>query len=340
MEIDNSILISVIVPIYNAEKFLPRCIESILDQTFKNFELLLINDGSKDSSLDICKKYLEKFPDKIRVFNNKNMGCSITRNFGIEKSQGKYLLFIDSDDWIEKDMLENMYEKVVSENSDVVITGFLREDNVLNTVFKRVPKYKNEPYFWLDTETLIEYACNKLHRKSLIINNNINFPTNIRLSEDLVFNIKVLLEAKKISILEKCLYHYIIHGDNAVLNIEKRKDIFLALDTIYKYLLNRKKNTNAIVFNKFKELSKIHVKAAFQKLMYLENKEEFKKTFYSFIKNTKEMEFLDIFIKFKIYKRAFIIYIIFYLNLKKIIEWREKVLIQLRNKRNQKQERV
>ncbi|WP_264080434.1 glycosyltransferase family 2 protein [Fusobacterium pseudoperiodonticum] len=74
MEIDNNIFISVIVPIYNAENFLPRCIESVLDQTFKNFELLLINDGSKDSSLDICNKYLEKFPDKIKVFNNKNIG--------------------------------------------------------------------------------------------------------------------------------------------------------------------------------------------------------------------------------------------------------------------------
>lgn len=334
MEIDNNIFISVIVPIYNAKNFLPRCIESVLNQTFKNFELLLINDGSKDSSLDICNKYLEKFPDKIKVFNNKNMGCSITRNFGIEKSQGKYLLFIDSDDWIEKDMLEEMYQKALIEDSDVVISGVIREDLVSNTTLIQNPTFKESSYFWLTENNLIPYIWNKLYKKSLILDNSILFPINIRLSEDMVFNIKTLLEAKKITVLSKAFYHYIIHGDNTVLNIEKRKDIFLALETIYKYLLEKKLDNDIELFNKLRELSEIHIKSAFLKLLYSKDRKEFKKYFSMFLKDTKKIKFLNFVSRFKIYKRAFSVYLIYLFNLKKIIQYREKILTHFNNKKN------
>ncbi|EHO77595.1 hypothetical protein HMPREF9942_01323 [Fusobacterium animalis F0419] len=331
---NNTILISVVVPIYNAERFLSICIESILNQTFKNFELLLINDGSKDSSLDICNKYLEKFPDKIKIFNNKNMGCSATRNFGIEKSQGKYLLFIDSDDWIEKDMLEKMYQKILVDNSDVVISGVIREDVVSNTALIQNPAFEKNPYFWLTENNLIPYIWNKLYRKSLILNNNILFPINIRLSEDMVFNIKTLLQAKKITVLPKAFYHYIIHGDNTVLNIEKRKDIFLALDSIYEYLLEKKLDNDVELFNKLKELSEIHIKSAFLKLLYSKDRKEFKKYFSIFLKNTKKIKFLNFISRFKVYKRAFFVYLIYQFNLKKIIQYREKILTYFNNKKN------
>lgn len=331
---NNTILISVVVPIYNAERFLSTCIESILNQTFKNFELLLINDGSKDSSLDICNKYLEKFPDKIKIFNNKNMGCSATRNFGIEKSQGKYLLFIDSDDWIEKDMLEKMYQKILVDNSDVVISGVIREDVVSNTALIQNPAFEKNSYFWLTENNLIPYIWNKLYRKSLILNNNILFPINIRLSEDMVFNIKTLLQAKKITVLPKAFYHYIIHGDNTVLNIEKRKDIFLALDSIYEYLLEKKLDNDVELFNKLRELSEIHIKSAFLKLLYSKDRKEFKKYFSIFLKNTKKIKFLNFISRFKVYKRAFFVYLIYQFNLKKIIQYREKILTYFNNKKN------
>ena len=334
MEIDDNIFISVIVPIYNGEKFLPKCIESILNQTFKNFELLLINDGSKDSSLDICNKYLEKFPDKIKIFNNKNMGCSATRNFGIENSQGNYLLFIDSDDWIEKDMLEKMYQKALLEDSDVVISGVIREDMVSSTTLIQNPTFEESAYFWLTENNLIPYIWNKLYKKSLIFNNNILFPVNIRLSEDMVFNIKTLLEAKKITVLSKAFYHYIIHGNNTVLNIENRRDIFLALETIYEYLLEKKLDNDIELFNRLRELSEIHIKSAFLKLLYSKDRKEFKKCFSMFLKDTKKIKFLNFVSRFKVYKRAFSVYLIYQCNLKKIIQYREKVLSYFNNKKN------
>ena len=104
-----NIKISVIVPIYNTEKFLRKCIESILNQTLKEIEIILINDGSTDNSHLICLEYTEKYPEKIRYVNNKNIGCSTTRNLGIELAQGEYIAFVDSDDYIENTMYEEMF---------------------------------------------------------------------------------------------------------------------------------------------------------------------------------------------------------------------------------------
>ena len=329
---NNDIFISIIVPVYNAERFLSKCIESILNQTFKDFELLLINDGSKDKSLDICNEYFEKFPDKIKIFNNKNMGCSATRNFGIEHSQGNYLLFIDSDDWIEKDMLEKMYQKILQEDSDVVITGIFREDNILNVVSKQVPKYNNNLYFWFNTEALVEFACNKLHKKSIIIENDLIFPINSHAGEDMVFNICSLINSKKVSVVPNELYHYIIHGDNSIYNLEKRVGIFISLNTIYNYL--KKKNFIEVeeVLKNFKTLSEIHLKTSFRKLLYAKNGKQFNQYMKIFLRNTSKIEYLNFKDKLKIYNRAFMVYIIYYLKLKKIIEWREKILIKSNNK--------
>ena len=120
--------ITVIVPIYNVEKYLKRCIESILNQTFKDFELLLLNDGSTDSSGKICDIYASK-DNRIVVRHKKNQGVSTTRNLGIDIAKGEYITFIDSDDWIEKDYLEKMYSKIKEMNVPLLITGYIEERN-------------------------------------------------------------------------------------------------------------------------------------------------------------------------------------------------------------------
>ena len=104
-------MISVIIPIYNMEKYLDRCINSITEQSYKNIEILLINDGSTDNSLKICKKF-QKEDERIKFFSMNHQGVSIARNLGIEKAKGKYIMFIDSDDWIEKDTIKNLYENI------------------------------------------------------------------------------------------------------------------------------------------------------------------------------------------------------------------------------------
>ena len=116
-------LISVIVPVYNTEKYLPRCIDSILAQTFTDFELLLIDDGSTDKSGTICDEYAKK-DKRIRVFHKENGGVSTARQLGIDKAIGIYSIHTDGDDWIEKDMLKDMYDKIIEKNADILIADF------------------------------------------------------------------------------------------------------------------------------------------------------------------------------------------------------------------------
>lgn len=129
--------LSVVIPVYNAQFYLENCIESILNQNFEDFELLLINDGSTDSTLDICQEY-ERKDKRIRVFNKTNSGVSDTRNYAINKIKGEYVLFIDSDDWIENNTFGSLFEVVDSNNPDLIIFGISidveSEKNNINSI--------------------------------------------------------------------------------------------------------------------------------------------------------------------------------------------------------------
>ena len=120
-------LISIVVPIYNVEKYLRQCLDSILDQTYEHFECLLINDGSPDNSADICKEYVDK-DARFHYFEKENGGLASARNFGIKYSKGKYITFIDSDDWVESDYLEVLYSKIKEYNTDFVISSYKKFD--------------------------------------------------------------------------------------------------------------------------------------------------------------------------------------------------------------------
>ena len=120
------VTISVIIPVYNSELFLDRCLSSVLSQTFVDFEVLLINDGSTDSSVTICERY-EKEDSRIRFFNRSNHGVSATRQFGIDHCRGKYCIQIDSDDWIDKDCFEKLISKAKSTQADIVYMGLVKE---------------------------------------------------------------------------------------------------------------------------------------------------------------------------------------------------------------------
>ena len=119
----NNIAISVIVPVYNVEKWLDRCINSILLQSFKNFELLLVNDGSTDNSIEICNNYL-KSDERISVFNKKNGGLSDARNYGLSYAKGKYIVFVDSDDYIQENYLFELYHGIHDNDAEVAVCGY------------------------------------------------------------------------------------------------------------------------------------------------------------------------------------------------------------------------
>ena len=131
--------ISIIVPIYNAEKYLNKCIDSIINQSKKELEIILINDGSTDNSENIIKKYDDK---RIKYFKNKNQGIGKTRNFGIKKATGKYIMFLDSDDYLDKDACKYLFNKIEKENLDIVVCDFYKDiDGKIEKV--QVPSFKN-----------------------------------------------------------------------------------------------------------------------------------------------------------------------------------------------------
>lgn len=213
------------MPIYNAEKYLKRCIDSILDQTYPFFELLLIDDGSTDNSFQICR--IEEMKDtRIRIFSRKNIGQGLQRNFGIQNSKGKYVTFIDSDDYVDKDYLKNLVNGSLKGKVELVIGGYkkvnanliLYEENYPRgsmpvsvgdlklRMIGRVP----------DREDAIKNTVwNALYEREILIQNHILFPSERRVfSEDTVFNLDVLDNIKKFNIIESAAYNYQLNFDS------------------------------------------------------------------------------------------------------------------------------
>ena len=225
--------ISIIVPIYNAEKYLNKCLDSLINQTKKELEFVLINDGSTDKTDSIIKNYNDK---RIKYFKNKNQGIGKTRNFGISKSSGKYIMFLDSDDYLKKEACEILYKKAITTNSDLVICDFYKiydsgkvEDINLpsfkETTLKKRPTIINE----------VNLApWNKIYKRELITKNNLKFVENLKY-EDAPFVIDAFVNAKKIAKVDEKLNYYVIHGNSETTVRDKRCfDILKIIDLIRK----------------------------------------------------------------------------------------------------------
>lgn len=204
--------ISVIVPVYNCSKYLQGTIESILSQSYINFELLLIDDGSKDASLDICYEYA-RLDSRIKVFHKDNGGVSSARNLGLRNAVGEYIVFVDSDDFIAIDMLECLYNDIVSNKCDVAICGYkhmnieeynefqgIRENNSVATIILK----PLEAYYESQDVSCI---CNKLYDTNII--KGLFFNEDINYGEDLLYTALVMSKAKRISIRKDIKYFYI-----------------------------------------------------------------------------------------------------------------------------------
>ena len=231
--------ISIIVPIYNAEKFINKCVDSLLNQTKKEIELILINDGSTDNTHNILKKYNDK---RIKYFKNKNQGIGKTRNFGIEKATGKYIMFVDSDDYLKENACEELYDKAEETKADLVICDFYKvyddghQEKIKLPSFKD-GKLKDMPNILLDINLS---PWNKLYKTKLIKDNNIKFVEGIKY-EDAPFVSTALDCAKKITKLDSYLNYYVIHGNSETTVRDKRIfDILKIVDMIRKYFKNKK----------------------------------------------------------------------------------------------------
>lgn len=218
--------VSVIVPVYNTEKYLRRCLDSLVNQTIEDIEIIVINDCSPDNSKEILKEYEKKHKDKIKVFHNKtNKGIGYNRNYGIKKATGEYIGFVDSDDWVNETMYDKLYKKAKEDNLDLVLCNFhkmLEKENDLEEIASSEISYfkntnlKQTPNLLLDVELA---PWNKLYKKELI--KEITFPENLKY-EDTIFVLKAMARSKKIGMVDEKLNYYLVRSKSETTVMNKK----------------------------------------------------------------------------------------------------------------------
>lgn len=238
--------VSVIVPVYNVEKYIDRCLDSLVNQTLEDIEIIVVNDGTRDNSQKIIDEYVKKYPKKVFSFIKENGGLSSARNYGIEKAKGEYIGFVDSDDYVEYDMYEQLYNKAQKTNADVVCSQITyrynryaekRKFNHLEYFGKSVSK---EPRVLIEAKS---YAWNKIYKRDLWKNHE--FPNQYYEDSAVIYN--VLYEANKIECVNIPLYNYIKEREGAITTEVSNKifDMFKSCDSILNYY-KEKEDYNSI----------------------------------------------------------------------------------------------
>ena len=226
--------ISIIVPVYKAEKYLNRCVDSILAQTFTDFELLLIDDGSPDKSGEICDEYASK-DSRVRVIHKENGGVSSARQRGLDESIGEYTIHADPDDWVEPELLAEMYQKAKDENADMVICDFIYEYRTGSIIYKQHIDNCDAKSILkqMFSQQLPSMCWNKLVRRKCYIDYDIQFPHNITLWEDLYVVCSLLTHPIKCAYLPKALYHYdFVINNNSIVRIPTKKGLYSQIDFV------------------------------------------------------------------------------------------------------------
>ena len=257
--------ISIIIPIYNVEQYLRECLDSILAQTFHNFEIICVNDGSTDASVEILDEYLKK-DGRIKIFHQKNSGAGMARNFGLRKAEGKYILFLDSDDYFEPDLLQELYLRAQKLDADLVVCSSRKVDengNIIEVQNPNMPinlsltpmeKPFNRRDFLYDIFNLLTpVPWNKLIKRSLLKEYNIEFPS-LRIYEDICFSHCLVVCANRIVVFNKELINYRFNRIGSHAEKRSKHTIDMVKSCLYlKDFLLRK--------NLFKELKVAYKKA-------------------------------------------------------------------------------
>ncbi len=234
--------VTIIIPVYNSEKYIGRCIESILNQTFQDFEIQIINDGSKDKSQQIINSYKKKYPNKIIAIEQKNKGVATTRNEAIKRANGDYIAFIDNDDFIDEKYLETLIGSLDdSDNYDVVISGYRRT----NSKDKVIKKMKLKDTEWSKFMILAPWA--KIYKKSYLIDNEIEF-LSINIGEDIFFNLQAMLISNKIKILDYVGYNWFFN-DESVSNSKQKNIMNLQISNLLNSCYNILEEKNILKNN-------------------------------------------------------------------------------------------
>ena len=216
-------LVSIIVPIYNVEKYLRRCVDSIINQTYKNIEIILIDDGSPDNCNIICDEYT-KIDKRIKVVHKKNGGLASARNAGLDIAKGEYICFVDSDDWIEKNMIESLYKEIKRSNMDIVRGNTYERNNhpkkewIVNNVavLDNVLNGNISAYVWLF-----------IIRKNIL--DEVRFDETLVIFEDTYFLLNLLMHTDKIAFLDEKLYHYEMNNEGLTLSSKNARNKIIGL---------------------------------------------------------------------------------------------------------------
>lgn len=224
--------VSVIVPVYGVEKYIDKCLNCLVNQTLEDIEVIVVNDGTKDNSQKIIDKYVKKYPNKVKSFIKKNGGQGSARNYGLKKATGEYIGYVDSDDYVEFDMYEKLYNKAKENNLDIVICGNynVSEDYKSKKIDLEFIKYNDNK---LNALLGKKAVWNKIYKKNIV--ENLEFRSKVWY-EDFDFSIKAICNAKKIDYINEPLYDYLIREGSTMnnSNIERNLEIIDAFNEIIK----------------------------------------------------------------------------------------------------------
>lgn len=207
--------VSVIIPVYNSEKYLKKCVDSILNQTYKNIEVILIDDGSTDNSYDIIKNMENENPNIIKGFTQKNQGVANTRNNGIKYATGDFVMFADNDDYLDKECVDTYLKAILKEDADIVIGGYRRVDLDGKTIMER--KLDNSD--WAKYAQICPWA--KIYRKDFLVNNNIQFLSH-PIGEDMYMNFIAFYYSKKTVTIEYVGYNWLYNTESISSTVHKK----------------------------------------------------------------------------------------------------------------------
>jgi len=231
-------LISIVVPVYNADTFLSKCIDSLIHQTYQNIEIILVDDGSVDQSGSICDDY-SKQDHRIIVIHQPNGGVSVARQKGLDAAKGEYVTHVDPDDWVERNAIEVMYERIKKENADILFCDFYEDNKKDSKFIKQYPTSNDNNTLItqiLHYDLFFPLLWNSLIRHLFILNNHISFtPSDIHIGEDTLFICKLLKKSPKVSFCPQAFYHYNNNNASSITKQIRRDHLLsrcLMIDTL------------------------------------------------------------------------------------------------------------
>ena len=252
----NECKLSIIVPVYGVEKYIDKCLNSLVKQSLKEIEIIVVNDGTKDNSQKIIDKYVKKYPDKIKSYIKENGGQGSARNYGLKKASGEYIGYVDSDDFVEKDMYKKLYNKAKENNYDIVVCGNynVSEDYQNKNIDAFINNYNTD----LENIFFGKMAVwNKIYKRDILIKNKLEFKEKVWY-EDLAFTLKAIMNSNTFAFIDEPLYDYLIREGSTMnnSNVKRNLEILEAFNDILSYIQHNKKEE---YFSKIEFLAIDHI---------------------------------------------------------------------------------